>query len=43
MRERRVSVNPHDRTHVDVWFGRVCLFLSGAVFILVLDLVWRVS
>lgn len=41
MHNRRTAINPHK--NVDVWMGRVCLFLSGAVFVLALDMVWRVA
>ena len=43
MRERRRSINPHECDRADIWLGRVCLFMSGAVFILALDLVWSAA
>ena len=39
--DRRQSINPHSNS--EVWLGRVCLFLSGAVFVLALDLVWSAA
>ena len=40
-RERRESLDP--REVADLWLGRVCLFMSGAVFIMALDLVWGMA
>ena len=42
MKNRRMAVRPDDPQISDAWIGNVLLFLSGAGFVFVLDLLMGV-